>query len=57
MSHVQVNMPRLKSMTWNMANQDPEMLDPVAIINLKVTNLLLRHPMLFTLVFVISEKI
>lgn len=34
----QVIMPRLKAMTWNMANQEPEMLDPVAVINLKLQN-------------------
>ena len=34
--HDQVTMPRLKAMTWNMADQDTEILDPVAVINLKV---------------------
>lgn len=34
----QVIMPRLKAMTWNMANQETEMLDPVAVINLKLQN-------------------
>ncbi|KAJ9676635.1 hypothetical protein PVL29_021916 [Vitis rotundifolia] len=34
----QVTMPRLKAMTWNMANQETEMLDPVAVINLKLQN-------------------
>lgn len=29
-------MPRLKAMTWNMANQDKESTDPAAVINLKV---------------------
>lgn len=33
---VQVNLPRLKAMTWNMANQDMDLTDPVAIINLKL---------------------
>ncbi|PSR95938.1 Protein FAR1-RELATED SEQUENCE like [Actinidia chinensis var. chinensis] len=31
----QVILPRLKAMTWNMANQDEELTDPVAVINLK----------------------
>ena len=36
---VQVDFPRLKAMTWNMANQDAaEGTDPVAVINLKVLN-------------------
>ncbi|WCJ36254.1 hypothetical protein M5689_017466 [Euphorbia peplus] len=35
----QVNLPRLKAMTWNMANQDGgELAEPVAIINLKLQN-------------------
>ncbi|KAJ4835782.1 hypothetical protein Tsubulata_027047 [Turnera subulata] len=33
----QVTLPRLKAMTWNMANQDTtEMINPVAVINLKL---------------------
>ncbi|XP_010250736.1 PREDICTED: uncharacterized protein LOC104592897 isoform X2 [Nelumbo nucifera] len=32
----QVTIPRLKAMTWNMANQDIELTDPVAVINLKL---------------------
>lgn len=35
---VQVNLPRLKAMTWNMANQDMDLTDPVAVINLKLQN-------------------
>lgn len=57
MSHVQVIMPRLKAMTWNMANQETEMLDPVAVINLKVPNQLCIHPKQFTLIPIISEKV
>lgn len=38
-NHVQVNLPRLKAMTWNMANQGIELTDPVAVINLKVSKL------------------
>ncbi|KAE8123909.1 hypothetical protein FH972_018828 [Carpinus fangiana] len=34
----QVTLPRLKAMTWNMANQDAESADPVAVINLKLQN-------------------
>ncbi|KAI8529205.1 hypothetical protein RHMOL_Rhmol12G0206500 [Rhododendron molle] len=34
----QVNLPRLKAMTWNMANQGIELTDPVAVINLKLQN-------------------
>ncbi|KAF8390639.1 hypothetical protein HHK36_025166 [Tetracentron sinense] len=32
----QVTLPRLKAMTWNMANQNTESTDPVAVINLKL---------------------
>ncbi|XP_058103315.1 uncharacterized protein LOC131246879 isoform X2 [Magnolia sinica] len=32
----QVSLPRLKAMTWNMANQDAESTDHVAVINLKL---------------------
>ncbi|KAL5717601.1 hypothetical protein ACHQM5_010583 [Ranunculus cassubicifolius] len=32
----QVNFPRLKAMTWNLANQEAEMAEPVAVINLKL---------------------
>lgn len=38
---MQVNLPRLKAMTWNMANQDMDLTDPVAVINLKVSNYML----------------
>lgn len=31
-------VPRLKAMTWNMANQDKESADPTAVINLKLQN-------------------
>ncbi|KAJ1396218.1 COMM domain [Sesbania bispinosa] len=31
-------VPRLKAMTWNMANQDKESTDPPAVINLKLQN-------------------
>ncbi|KAK7350701.1 hypothetical protein VNO77_09585 [Canavalia gladiata] len=31
-------VPRLKSMTWNMANLDKESADPAAVINLKLQN-------------------
>ncbi|KAJ7945710.1 Protein FAR1-RELATED SEQUENCE 3 [Quillaja saponaria] len=31
-------VPRLKAMTWNMANLDDESTDPVAVINLKLQN-------------------
>ncbi|XP_065626255.1 uncharacterized protein LOC112004702 isoform X1 [Quercus suber] len=31
----QVTLPRLKAMTWDMANQDAESVHPVAVINLK----------------------
>ncbi|KAI9174349.1 hypothetical protein LWI28_015994 [Acer negundo] len=35
----QVMLPRLKAMTWNMANQEyAEVADPVAVINLKLLN-------------------
>lgn len=34
----QATLPRLKAMTWNMANQDAESTDPVAVINLKLQN-------------------
>lgn len=34
--NVQVTLPRLKEMTWNMANPEAEATDPVAVINLKV---------------------
>ncbi|THG10887.1 hypothetical protein TEA_025822 [Camellia sinensis var. sinensis] len=34
----QVTLPRLKAMTWNMANPDTELTDPVAVINLKLQN-------------------
>jgi len=33
---IQNIVPRLKAMTWNMANQDTESSDPAAVINLKV---------------------
>ncbi|KAM7480149.1 hypothetical protein LguiA_028362 [Lonicera macranthoides] len=32
----QVTLPRLKAMTWSMADQDTELTDPVAVINLKL---------------------
>ncbi|KAK6148100.1 hypothetical protein DH2020_019012 [Rehmannia glutinosa] len=32
----QVVLPRLKSMTWNMANQNVELTEPTAVINLKL---------------------
>ncbi|KAI3454997.1 hypothetical protein Pfo_011660 [Paulownia fortunei] len=32
----QVVLPRLKSMTWNMANQNVEQTEPTAVINLKL---------------------
>ncbi|KAL2515112.1 COMM domain-containing protein 9 [Forsythia ovata] len=32
----QVNLPRLKTMTWSMANQETELTDPTAVINLKL---------------------
>ncbi|KAK3040649.1 hypothetical protein RJ639_026970 [Escallonia herrerae] len=32
----QVSVPRLKTMTWNMANEDTDLTDPVAVINLKL---------------------
>lgn len=35
--HFQVTLPRLKAMTWSMADQDTELTDPVAVINLKVS--------------------
>ncbi|XP_021821575.1 uncharacterized protein LOC110763123 [Prunus avium] len=31
-------LPRLKTMTWDMANPDAEFADPVAVINLKLLN-------------------
>ncbi|EOY22475.1 Far1-related sequence 3 isoform 3 [Theobroma cacao] len=31
----EVSLPRLKAMTWNMGNQDSEVTEPVAVINLK----------------------
>lgn len=31
-------VPRLKAMTWNMANQDKDSSDPAAVINLKLQN-------------------
>ncbi|KAM4107643.1 hypothetical protein ACB094_04G161400 [Castanea mollissima] len=31
----QVTLPQLKAMTWDMANQDAESVDPMAVINLK----------------------
>lgn len=31
-------VPRLKAMTWNMADQDTELSDPTAVINLKLQN-------------------
>ncbi|XP_057972356.1 uncharacterized protein LOC131160560 [Malania oleifera] len=34
----QATVPRLKAMTWNMANQDAELTEPVAVINLKLQN-------------------
>ncbi|KAG8496514.1 hypothetical protein CXB51_008991 [Gossypium anomalum] len=33
-----VSLPRLKTMTWNLATQDSEVREPVAIINLKLQN-------------------
>lgn len=40
MNYVQVVLPRLKAMTWDMANQEStEEADPVAVINLKVSDL------------------
>ncbi|KAB2038290.1 hypothetical protein ES319_D03G135700v1 [Gossypium barbadense] len=30
-----VSLPRLKTMTWNLATQDSEVREPVAVINLK----------------------
>ncbi|XP_015882157.2 uncharacterized protein LOC107418009 [Ziziphus jujuba] len=35
---LQVGLPRLKEMTWSMTNQDEELTDPVAVINLKLQN-------------------
>ncbi|KAM7483447.1 hypothetical protein LguiB_008030 [Lonicera macranthoides] len=32
----QFTLPRLKAMTWSMADQDTELTDPVAVINLKL---------------------
>ncbi|GAV56560.1 HCaRG domain-containing protein [Cephalotus follicularis] len=34
----EASVPRLKAMTWNMANQDSDVSDPVAVINLKLQN-------------------
>ncbi|KAF7833976.1 putative COMM domain-containing protein [Senna tora] len=34
----QNSVPRLKAMTWNMANPDKESTDPAAVINLKLQN-------------------
>lgn len=34
----EVFFPRLKAMTWNMATQDTEVTEPVAVINLKLQN-------------------
>ncbi|CAK9170290.1 unnamed protein product [Ilex paraguariensis] len=34
----QVTLPNLKTMTWNMANQDTELSDPMAVINLKLSD-------------------
>lgn len=34
----QGTLPRLKTMTWDMANPDAEFADPVAVINLKLLN-------------------
>lgn len=39
-NHIQVILPRLKAMTWDMAGMDTESMDPVAVINLKVHELL-----------------
>nr|POF06255.1 hypothetical protein CFP56_74272 [Quercus suber] len=36
-------LPRLNAMTWDMANQDAESIDPVAVINLKVSEEYLLH--------------
>ncbi|MFQ6624565.1 hypothetical protein Gotur_003310, partial [Gossypium turneri] len=33
-----VSLPRLKTMTWNLATQDSEVREPVAVINLKLQN-------------------
>ncbi|KAF3954297.1 hypothetical protein CMV_020336 [Castanea mollissima] len=33
-----VTLPQLKAMTWDMANQDAESVDPMAVINLKLQN-------------------
>ncbi|KAG0476776.1 hypothetical protein HPP92_013617 [Vanilla planifolia] len=32
----QVSLPRLKAMTWNMANQTVDNTDPIAVVNLKL---------------------
>ncbi|KAB1199900.1 COMM domain-containing protein 9 [Morella rubra] len=41
----QVTLPRVKAMTWNMANQqDTESSDPMAVINLKLQNDAQSHP-------------
>ncbi|XP_052180517.1 uncharacterized protein LOC127793817 [Diospyros lotus] len=34
----QVTLPRLKAMTWKVENQETELTDPVAVINLKLQN-------------------
>lgn len=34
----EVSLPRLKAMTWNMATQDTEVTEPVAVFNLKLQN-------------------
>ncbi|XP_038999355.1 COMM domain-containing protein 9-like [Hibiscus syriacus] len=33
-----VSLPRLKAMTWNTATQDTEMMEPLAVLNLKLQN-------------------
>ncbi|XP_021905780.1 uncharacterized protein LOC110820574 [Carica papaya] len=40
----QVTLPRLKEMTWNMANPEAEATDPVAVINLKLQKDDRAHP-------------
>ncbi|XWS60275.1 hypothetical protein CRYUN_Cryun07bG0022500 [Craigia yunnanensis] len=37
----EVSLPRLKAMTWNMATQDTEVTETVAVINLKLSIFLL----------------
>lgn len=44
-------------MTWNMANQDTEMLDPAAVINLKVPIQLRKYLEQFMLIPIILEKV